>query len=102
MRILKLRPSLVSGVLLSFICSGCGTIISRTAAGSMAYWDNKHPFAPVYPATCLDSVAVFGAGADETGNQVGQRIAYFFDYPFSLTVDTLLLPFDIYRASSTP
>jgi hypothetical protein len=76
-------------------------MIARTAAGSMAYWDNSHPFSPVYPATSLDGIAVFGPGPEETGNEIGLRIGFFFDFPFSLAIDTVLLPYDIYRASST-
>jgi uncharacterized protein YceK len=66
----------------------------------MAYWDNSRPFTPVYPATCVDGAIVFGPGSEEAGNQAGQRIVFFFDFPFSLATDTLLLPYDIYRASS--
>jgi uncharacterized protein YceK len=101
MRAITLAKAMVTGGGIIFACAGCGTIVTRTSAGNIARWDHSKQFATVYPATCVDGFAVFGASSDGATKQVGQRIGFFFDLPFSLAIDTVLLPYDIYKACST-
>ncbi len=92
-------PVLILASALAAFCVGCGTLVTRTAARSIGSWDNPNAFAPVYPATCVDAGAVFGSSSSDSA-QIGRRIGFFLDFPFSVTFDTLLLPYDIYVASS--
>jgi len=88
--------SILAIILIGFICSGCATALSRAYIAS-GYSDSLG----IYPATKMDTEALMyfpQAWKEESKLECLFECPFILlDYPFSLTFDTLFLPFDLYR-----
>jgi uncharacterized protein YceK len=79
---------------LTFVCTGCGTIATRTS------WRNElsDDFPPVYAATYVDGGLITApcrsAFEGSAGKKAGVCVVGVIDLPLSLAIDTLLLPYD--------
>jgi uncharacterized protein YceK len=88
----RIQSAITAGM--AIICfSGCGTIITRS--GVLGIGGGGDHLFPVYQATCLDSVVVFGPSSEPVRRQAAQRLVFLVDLPISVATDTIFLPFDL-------
>jgi len=70
------------------LCAGCGSLVSRS---------NSSNANPVYAGTRSDFQSI--ANNHGSNSEIWNRAVWVLDVPFSLTADTLWLPFDLYDLS---
>lgn len=91
-----MKAEVMVGFVWLVFCSGCGTVVSRTGIHTLS--DKPQP--RYYPATCWSSRMIAAPAHPEDGSSGGRAawcLAGSIDLPISLTTDTLLLPYDIFK-----
>ncbi|NOT19800.1 MAG: YceK/YidQ family lipoprotein [Sideroxydans sp.] len=79
-------------ITLVFVLTGCGTLITQTHESECPA-DTCFPTLRMYSGTYLDACAV--VKDVPRGGQIGAML--FWDLPFSLAVDTVILPYTTFR-----
>jgi uncharacterized protein YceK len=96
--------------LVCFICSGCATYMARSedgSRGSNGFLTWKSDTRGVYPATRMEAELI-GYGALTSAHDLFSNpplsiglaaltVCMVVDFPFSLALDTLLLPYDYFK-----
>jgi len=98
------RRRIVLSIIVSLSLSACGTLISQTLETDK-YCRDLIPLSSIYSGVITDvrGIGHYGcdtAGKCEYGHQKGTNNFEFFlivDMPLSLALDTVILPFTIYR-----
>lgn len=77
------------------LVSGCGTLVARTG-----YMNEGRECAPYYPATVIDC-GFMGNAFDQEDRTFSDRVELMglgvVDFPISLVIDTICLPYDAGR-----
>ena len=96
---MNMKTSFLLGACL-LLLTGCGTIATRTSTRNMI----SDTLPAVYAATSIDAGLISATSRPEfgsAGKRAAASIAGLIDLPISIATDTLFLPYDLYKSSSS-